>query len=92
MHRIFASCGQEAFFEGHVHALSVLGGVPRGKVRHDNLRAAVAPVLGLSRARVENKRWTARAVGGAGQRYNPYGRHGPAAAGLRSVRTFLCAV
>jgi transposase len=28
VHRIFASCGQEAFFEGHVHALSVLGGVP----------------------------------------------------------------
>ncbi|MEU9371928.1 hypothetical protein AB0D71_46475, partial [Streptomyces avermitilis] len=56
---IFASCGQEAFFEGHVHALSVLGGVPCGKVRYDNLRAAVARVLGLSRARVENERWTA---------------------------------
>jgi transposase len=26
VHRIFASGGQEAFFEGHVHALSVLGG------------------------------------------------------------------
>ncbi|MDX3845584.1 IS21 family transposase [Streptomyces europaeiscabiei] len=59
VHRIFASCGQEAFFEGHVHALSVLGGVPGGKVRYDNLRAAVARVLGLSRARVENERWTA---------------------------------
>ncbi|MCX4404594.1 MULTISPECIES: IS21 family transposase [unclassified Streptomyces] len=59
VHRIFASCGQEAFFEGHVHALSVLGGVPCGKVRYDNLRAAVARVLGLSRARVENERWTA---------------------------------
>ncbi|MGV9915588.1 IS21 family transposase [Streptomyces tendae] len=59
VHRIFASCGQEAFFEGHVHALSVLGGVPVGKVRYDNLRAAVARVLGLSRARVENERWTA---------------------------------
>ncbi|MFF5030102.1 hypothetical protein ACFY2J_38650 [Streptomyces collinus] len=59
VHRIFASCGQEAFFEGHVHALSVLGGVPTGKVRYDNLRAAVARVLGLSRARVENERWTA---------------------------------
>jgi transposase len=59
VHRIFASAGQEAFFEGHVHALSVLGGVPTGKVRYDNLRAAVAQVLGLSRRRVEAERWTA---------------------------------
>src|SRR5690606_22244892 len=28
VHRVFASGGQEAFFEGHVHAFSVLGGVP----------------------------------------------------------------
>ncbi|MGI5430379.1 Mu transposase domain-containing protein [Streptomyces sp. CA-179760] len=33
VHRVFASCGQEEFPEGHVHALSVLGGVPCGKVR-----------------------------------------------------------
>jgi transposase len=59
MHRIFASGGQEAFFEGHVHALRVLGGVPTGKIRYDNLKAAVAQVLGLSRARVETQRWTA---------------------------------
>lgn len=59
VHRIFASAGQEAFFEGHVHALNVLGGVPTGKVRYDNLRAAVAQVLGLSRGRVEAERWTA---------------------------------
>jgi transposase len=58
VHRIFASCGQEAFLEGHVHALSVLGGVPTGKVRYDNLKAAVARVLG-SRTRAENERWTA---------------------------------
>ncbi|WUB76612.1 hypothetical protein OG734_44860 [Streptomyces sp. NBC_00576] len=58
VHRVFASCGQEAFLEGHVHALSVLGGVPTGKVRYDNLKAAVARVLG-SRARAENERWTA---------------------------------
>ncbi|POX50937.1 hypothetical protein C3488_13355 [Streptomyces sp. Ru72] len=32
---VFASCGQEAFFEGHVHALQSLGGVPRSKVRYD---------------------------------------------------------
>ncbi|MFF9457346.1 hypothetical protein [Streptomyces flaveolus] len=31
VHRIFASAGQEAFFEGHVHALNVLGGVPPGR-------------------------------------------------------------
>ncbi len=59
VHRVFASAGQEAFFEGHVHALTVLGGVPTGKVRYDNLRAAVAQVLGLSRRRVEAERWTA---------------------------------
>ncbi|MFE5097309.1 hypothetical protein ACFRCI_45270 [Streptomyces sp. NPDC056638] len=59
MHRIFASAGQEAFFEGHVHALNVLGGVPTSKVRYDNLRAAVAQVLGFSRQRVEAERWTA---------------------------------
>ncbi|MGA5764023.1 IS21 family transposase [Nonomuraea bangladeshensis] len=59
VHRVFASGGQEAFFEGHVHAFSVLGGVPFGKVRYDNLKAAVAQVLGFSRARVETARWTA---------------------------------
>ncbi|MFD9865577.1 IS21 family transposase [Streptomyces alboflavus] len=59
VHRVFASCGQEAFFEGHVHALRTLGGVPRDKVRYDNLKAAVAQVLGLSRARVESDRWIA---------------------------------
>ncbi|MGW2026689.1 Mu transposase domain-containing protein [Streptomyces decoyicus] len=36
-----------------------LGGVPRSKVRYDNLKAAVAQVLGLSRARVEADRWIA---------------------------------
>ncbi len=59
VHRVFASCGQEAFFEGHVHALRTLGGVPRSKVRYDNLKAAVARVLGLRRARVEADRWIA---------------------------------
>lgn len=54
---VFASCGQEAFLEGHVHALSVLGGVPTG-IRYDNLRSAVSRVLS-SRSRVENERWTA---------------------------------
>jgi transposase len=46
VHRVFASCGQEAFFEGHVHALRTLGGVPWTKVRYDNLKAAVARVSG----------------------------------------------
>jgi transposase len=59
VHRIFASAGQEAFFEGHAHAFEVLGGVPTDKVRYDNLKAAVAQVLGFSRHRVETERWTA---------------------------------
>lgn len=59
VHRVFATGGQEAFLEGHVHALNVLGGVPTGKVRYDNLKAAVAKVLGFTRARVENERWVA---------------------------------
>jgi transposase len=73
VHRVSASEGQEAFFEGHVHAFSVLGGVPAGKVRYDNLTSAVARVLGFTRARVETDRWTAfrswaggRAGSGAG--------------------------
>jgi transposase len=59
IHRISATGGQEAFFEGHVHALTVLGGVPTGQVRYDNLRSAVAQVLGFKRQRVETERWTA---------------------------------
>jgi len=59
VHRISISAGQEAFFEGHAHALQTLGGVPTSKVRYDNLKAAVARVLGLSRARVETERWIA---------------------------------
>jgi transposase len=47
VHRVFASGGQEAFFEGHVHAFGLLSGVPTGKIRYDNLRAAVAQVLGF---------------------------------------------
>jgi len=59
VHCVSASEGQEAFFEGHVHAFRVLGGVPAGKVRYDNLTSAVARVLGFTRARVETDRWTA---------------------------------
>ncbi len=46
--RISTSGGQEAFFEGHVHAFRMLGGVPFGKVRYDNLNAAVAQVIGFA--------------------------------------------
>jgi len=59
VHRVSLSGGQEAFFEGHEHAFRVLGGVPAGKVRYDNLKSAVASVLGFTRARVETDRWTA---------------------------------
>src|SRR5690606_35105842 len=59
VHRCFLSAGQEAFFEGHVHAFEVLGGVPFGNVRYDNLRAAVSRVLGFARLREESDRWTA---------------------------------
>jgi hypothetical protein len=59
VHRVSLSGGQEAFFEGHEHAFRVLGGVPSGQVRYDNLRAAVARVTGLGRIRVESDRWTA---------------------------------
>jgi hypothetical protein len=34
-------------------------GVPAGKIRYDDLKAAVAQVTGLSRLRVEADRWTA---------------------------------
>jgi transposase len=43
VHRISASAGQEAFFEGHAHAFTILGGVPTGKIRYDNLKAAARP-------------------------------------------------
>lgn len=59
VHRVFLSAGQEAFFEGHAHALSVLGGVPFGRIRYDNLKSAVATVIGFSRQRVETDRWIA---------------------------------
>jgi len=59
VHKVFATCGQEAFLEGHVHAFAVLGGVPAGQVRYDNLNSAVWKVLLRGRAREENPRWTA---------------------------------
>lgn len=59
VHRVSATGGQEAFFEGHAHAFAVLGGIPAGKIRYDNLKAAVAQVIGFSRQRVEADRWIA---------------------------------
>ncbi|GAA4465623.1 hypothetical protein GCM10023170_075250 [Phytohabitans houttuyneae] len=56
VHRICARGGSEAFLEGHVHAFTTLGGIPTGKIRYDNLRAAAAQVLGFSRQRVETAR------------------------------------
>ena len=52
VHRAFATQGQEAFLEGHVHAFDRLGGVPVDKIRYDNLKAAVSRVL-FGRNRVE---------------------------------------
>ena len=40
VHRVFASQGQEAFLEGHVHAFEALGGVPTGQ---DPLRQPASP-------------------------------------------------
>lgn len=59
VHRVSRSCGQQAFFEGHVHALAVLGGVPAGQVRYDNLTPAVNKVIFRSRLREENPKWSA---------------------------------
>jgi transposase len=59
VHKVFASCGQEAFLDGHVHAFSTLGGLPTGQIRYDNLTSAVTKIVfGQSRARVENPRWS----------------------------------
>ena len=57
-HRAFATQGQEAFLEGHVHAFERLGGVPVDKIRYDNLKAAVSRVL-FGRNRHESERWVA---------------------------------
>jgi len=56
VHRVYASQAQEAFFEGHVAAFEVCGGVPAGHVRYDNLSPAVAKVL-TGRSRAETGRW-----------------------------------
>ncbi|MGA5305911.1 IS21 family transposase [Nucisporomicrobium flavum] len=56
VHHVFASQGQEAFIEGHLRAFDLLGGLPTGKIRYDNLRSAVTRVV-FGRTRTESDRW-----------------------------------
>lgn len=58
VHRVFASESQEAFMQGHVEAFQVLGGVPTGHIRYDNLKPAVNRVM-FGRSRIESQRWVA---------------------------------
>lgn len=58
VHRVYPTCGQEAFLEGHLEAFNALGGVPTRHIRYDNLTSAVTKVIyGAGRQRVENERW-----------------------------------
>jgi transposase len=56
-HVAFSHQAQEAFLEGHVLAFEHFGSVP-GRVRYDNLKAAVVRVL-FGRDRLENERFVA---------------------------------
>ncbi|MDQ2710568.1 MAG: IS21 family transposase [Actinomycetota bacterium] len=56
VHIAYANQAQESFLDGHVRAFEVLGGVPTGMIRYDNLTPAVVRVL-LGRARWENERF-----------------------------------
>ncbi len=56
VHRIYPTCAQEAFLEGHVAAFEVTGGVPWRHIRYDNLTPAVSKVM-TGRSRAENSRW-----------------------------------
>jgi transposase len=58
VHVAYANQAQESFLDGHVHAFAVLGGVPTGQIRYDNLKPAVIRVL-LGRERLENERFIA---------------------------------
>jgi transposase len=60
VHRVYASPNQESFLDGHAHAFTVLGGLPTGVVRYDNLTSAVEKILFRgSRERIETARWAA---------------------------------
>jgi hypothetical protein len=58
VHRVYASCAQEALLEGHVTAFEVTGGVPWRHIRYDNLKPAVLKVM-KGRDRKEQSRWLA---------------------------------
>src|SRR5260370_38735267 len=45
VHRVYASCAQEAFLEGHVTAFEVTGGVPWRHIRYDNLSPPVTKLI-----------------------------------------------
>jgi transposase len=55
--RAYLSDAQEVFLDGHVQAFEHFGGVP-GRVRYDNLKAAVTKV-GRGRNRIESDRFVA---------------------------------
>ena len=57
VHYAYLSESTEAFLDGHVRAFTALGGVP-GRIRYDNLTAAVLKVL-LGRDRLLNPRFIA---------------------------------
>lgn len=58
VHRVYPTCAQEAFLEGHIEAFHAIGGVPARHIRYDNLTSAVTKVVyGAGRQRVENERW-----------------------------------
>jgi transposase len=58
VHLAYANQAQESFLDGHVRAFELLGGVPAGMIRYDNLKPAVVRVL-LGRERWENERFVA---------------------------------
>lgn len=58
VHIAYANQAQESFLDGHVRAFELLGGVPTGMIRYDNLKPAVIRVL-LGRERWENERFVA---------------------------------
>jgi hypothetical protein len=45
VHIAYANQAQESFLEGHVRAFEILGDVPTGMIRYDNLKLAVIRVL-----------------------------------------------
>jgi transposase len=56
VHVAYANQAQESFLDGHVRAFEVLGGVPTGMIRYDNLKPAVIRVA-LGRERFEHPRF-----------------------------------